>query len=127
MLRNSRVYSGFAVDDLGAARVFYEKTLGLQVIDVDPDGGVMELRTGADRNVVMYQSGTFTPGSATILNFPVDDVDRMVDELTVRGVRFERYDEFPQDDKGIVRGPGLPEVAWFKDPAGNVLSVVQER
>ena len=127
MLQNSRAYSGFAVDDLGAARAFYGGTLGLEVIEVDPDSGVLELRTGADRNVVMYQSGTFTPGSATILNFPVDDLDRVVDELTSRGVRFERYDQFPQDDKGIVRGPGLPEVAWFKDPAGNVLSVVQER
>jgi catechol 2,3-dioxygenase-like lactoylglutathione lyase family enzyme len=127
MLRNSKAFSGFAVDNLGAARAFYEGTLGLEVVEVDPDGGVLELRTGADRNVVMYQSGTFTPGSATILNFPVDDLDRVVDELAAGGVRFERYDEFPQDDKGIVRGPGLPEVAWFKDPAGNVLSVIRER
>ena len=75
MLQSSKAYSGFAVDDLGAARAFYGGTLGLEVIEVDPDSGVLELRTGADRNVVMYQSGTFTPGSATILNFPVDDLD----------------------------------------------------
>jgi catechol 2,3-dioxygenase-like lactoylglutathione lyase family enzyme len=127
MLRNSKAYSGFAVDDLALARTFYEGTLGLEVVEVDPESGVLELRTGGDRNVVMYRSANFTPGSATILNFPVDDVERVVEELTARGVRFERYDEFPQDAKGIVRGPGLPEVAWFKDPAGNVLSVVQER
>jgi catechol 2,3-dioxygenase-like lactoylglutathione lyase family enzyme len=126
MLQNSRAYSGFAVDDLDKARAFYEGTLGLEVVEVDPRAGVLELRTGGDRNVAMYLSPKFTPASYTMLNFPVGDVDRVVDELSARGVRFERYEEFPQDDKGIVRGPGLPVVAWFKDPAGNVLSVVQD-
>jgi catechol 2,3-dioxygenase-like lactoylglutathione lyase family enzyme len=126
VLQNSKAYSGFAVDDLDQARAFYEGTLGLEVVEVDPANGVLELRTGGGRNVVTYLSPNFTPASYTILNFPVDDVDRVVDELTARGVRFERYDEFPQDDKGIVRGSGRPLVAWFKDPAGNVLSLVQE-
>jgi catechol 2,3-dioxygenase-like lactoylglutathione lyase family enzyme len=126
MLQNSRAYSGFAVDDLDKARAFYEGTLGLEVVEVDPRAGVLELRTGGDRNVAMYLSPKFTPASYTMLNFPVGDVDRVVDELSARGVRFERYEEFPQDDKGIVRGQGMPVVAWFKDPAGNVLSVVQD-
>jgi catechol 2,3-dioxygenase-like lactoylglutathione lyase family enzyme len=127
MLQNSKAYSGFAVDDLEKAEAFYGQTLGLGVTEVDPQNGVLELRTGGDRNVVMYLSSNLTPASYTILNFPVDDVDRVVDELTAKGVRFERYDDFPQDEKGIVRGPGLPNVAWFKDPAGNVLSVLQDQ
>jgi catechol 2,3-dioxygenase-like lactoylglutathione lyase family enzyme len=127
MLQNSKAYSGFAVDDLEKAKAFYGQTLGLGVTEVDPQNGVLELRTGGDRNVVMYLSSNLTPASYTILNFPVDDVDRVVDELTAKGVRFERYDDFPQDEKGIVRGPGLPNVAWFKDPAGNVLSVLQDQ
>lgn len=127
MLQNSKAYSGFAVDDLEKAKAFYGQTLGLGVTEVDPQNGVLELRTGGDRNLVMYLSSNLTPASYTILNFPVDDVDRVVDELTAKGVRFERYDDFPQDEKGIVRGPGLPNVAWFKDPAGNVLSVLQDQ
>jgi predicted enzyme related to lactoylglutathione lyase len=127
MLENSKAYSGFAVDDLEKAKAFYEQTLGLGVREEDPQNGVLELKTGGDRSVVMYLSPSLTPASYTILNFPVDDIDKVVDELSARGVRFERYDDFPQDEKGIVRGPGLPTVAWFKDPAGNVLSVIQEQ
>jgi predicted enzyme related to lactoylglutathione lyase len=127
MLQNSKAYSGFAVDDLEKAKAFYGQTLGLGVSEVDPQNGVLELKTGGDRNVVMYLSPNLTPASYTILNFPVDDIDKAVDELSARGVRFERYDDFPQDEKGIVRGPGRPNVAWFKDPAGNVLSVVQDQ
>jgi predicted enzyme related to lactoylglutathione lyase len=127
MLEHSKAYSGFAVDDLEKAKAFYEQTLGLGVSEQDPQNGVLELETGGDRNVVMYLSPNLTPASYTILNFPVDDIDKVVDELSARGVRFERYDEFPQDEKGIVRGPALPTVAWFKDPAGNVLSVIQEQ
>jgi catechol 2,3-dioxygenase-like lactoylglutathione lyase family enzyme len=125
MLQNSKAYSGFAVDDLEKARAFYGRTLGLGVRELNPH--VLELVTGGDRNVVMYLSPNLTPASYTILNFPVDDIDKTVDELGARGVRFERYDDFPQDEKGIVRGPGRPKVAWFKDPAGNVLSVIQDR
>jgi predicted enzyme related to lactoylglutathione lyase len=127
MLQNSKAYSGFAVDDLEKAKAFYGQTLGLGVNEVDPQNGVLELKTGGDRNVAMYLSPNLTPASYTILNFPVDDIDKAVDELSGRGVRFERYDDFPQDEKGIVRGPGRPNVAWFKDPAGNVLSVVQDQ
>jgi predicted enzyme related to lactoylglutathione lyase len=127
MLQNSKAYSGFAVDDLETARAFYGQTLGLGIREADPQNGVLEVETGGGRNVVMYLSPNLTPASYTILNFPVDDVDEAVDELAARGVRFERYDDFPQDEKGIVRAPGRPEVAWFKDPAGNVLSVIQDR
>jgi catechol 2,3-dioxygenase-like lactoylglutathione lyase family enzyme len=127
MLQNSKAYGGFAVDDLEKARAFYGQTLGLGVSEVDPQNGVLELETGGDRRVVMYLSPNLTPASYTTLNFPVDDIDKAVDELSARGVRFERYDDFPQDEKGIVRGPGRPLVAWFKDPAGNVLSIIQER
>jgi catechol 2,3-dioxygenase-like lactoylglutathione lyase family enzyme len=126
MLQHSRAYSGFAVDDVEKAKAFYQQTLGLRVHEQDPRQGVFELETGGDRNVVMYVSDHLTPASYTILNFPVHDIDKVVDELRARGVRFEQYDEFPQDEKGIVRDPTLPTVAWFKDPAGNVLSVVQE-
>jgi catechol 2,3-dioxygenase-like lactoylglutathione lyase family enzyme len=126
MLGNSKAYSGFAVDDLDTARAFYGRTLGLPVTEVDAANGVLAITTGGERDVAVYLSPNLTPASYTILNFPVDDIDRAVDELTERGVRFERYDEFPQDAKGIVRGAGRPRVAWFKDPAGNVLSVVQQ-
>jgi predicted enzyme related to lactoylglutathione lyase len=125
MLKQSKAYSGFAVTDLDQARAFYGQTLGLPITEVDPNG-VLEITTGGDRQVVMYLSPDMTPASYTILNFPVGDIGRAVDTLAARGVQFERYDAFPQDEKGIVRGPGLPTVAWFKDPAGNVLSVVQE-
>ena len=127
MFKDTHAYSGFAVDDLEKAKAFYGQTLGLGVNEVDPQNGVLELKTGGDRNVAMYLSPNLTPASYTILNFPVDDIDKAVDELSGRGVRFERYDDFPQDEKGIVRGPGRPNVAWFKDPAGNVLSVVQDQ
>jgi catechol 2,3-dioxygenase-like lactoylglutathione lyase family enzyme len=127
LLRNSKAYSGFAVDDLGKAKAFYEQTLGLPLTELDPQAGVLQLTTGGDRDIVVYLSSNLTPASYTILNFPVDDIDKAVDELAARGVHFERYGDFPQDEKGIVRGPGRPQVAWFKDPAGNVLSVIQDR
>ena len=126
MLEQSKAYSGLAVTDLDRARAFYGQTLGLPITEVDPQNGVLEITTGGDRQVVMYLSPDMTPASYTILNFPVDDIDRAVDTLAERGVQFEWYDAFPQDEKGIVRGAGLPTVAWFKDPTGNVLSVVQE-
>jgi predicted enzyme related to lactoylglutathione lyase len=126
VFQNSKAYSGFAVDDVEKAKTFYGQTLGLGIKEDDPENGVLALETAGGRDIVMYVSENLTPPSYTILNFPVDDVEKAVDELSARGVRFERYDNFPQDDKGIVREDGLPQVAWFKDPSGNVLAVIQE-
>jgi predicted enzyme related to lactoylglutathione lyase len=126
MFTNTKAYSGFAVDDLQKAREFYGETLGLKTSVISEEGGVMSLDLAGDRGTLVYQKPDFTPATYTILNFPVDDIDKAVDELGARGVRFERYDGFEQDEKGIARGEG-PYIAWFKDPAGNVLSVLQER
>ena len=129
MLGNSKAFSGFAVKDLDAARRFYGETLGLEVSILDEQNGLMELRLSGDRTTLVYRSPDATPASYTILNFPVDDIDQAVDELASRGVRFERYDGFDQDEKGVFRGVSAgqgPDVAWFKDPSGNVLSVLQE-
>jgi predicted enzyme related to lactoylglutathione lyase len=122
---NTKAYSGFAVDDLERAREFYGETLGLKTSVLDEENGLMVLHIAGDRNTLVYRKPDFTPATYTILNFPVDDVDDAVDQLTARGVRFERYDGFEQDEKGIARGPG-PNIAWFKDPAGNILSVLEE-
>jgi catechol 2,3-dioxygenase-like lactoylglutathione lyase family enzyme len=126
MFANTKAYSGFAVGDLEKAREFYGETLGLRTSVISEEGGVMSLDLAGDRGTLVYQKPDHTPAAYTILNFPVDDIDEAVDELAARGVRFERYDGFEQDEKGISRGEG-PYIAWFKDPAGNVLSVLQER
>jgi catechol 2,3-dioxygenase-like lactoylglutathione lyase family enzyme len=125
MFANTKAYSGFAVDDLQKAREFYGETLGLKTSVLDEEHGLMSLHIAGDRDTLVYQKPDHTPAAYTILNFPVDDIDQAVDELASRGVSFERYDDFEQDDKGISRGGG-PKIAWFKDPAGNVLSVLQE-
>ncbi len=124
MLTDSPAFSGFAVPDVEAARRFYAETLGLRV-DVDEAmGGMLTLHLGSGADVLVYGKPDHTPAGYTVLNFPVDDVERVVDELTGRGVRFERYPGFDQDEKGIARGQG-PDIAWFTDPAGNVLSVLK--
>ena len=125
MFANTKAFSGFAVDDLQKAREFYGETLGLKTSVIDEDNGLMVLHLAGDRDTFVYQKPDFTPATYTILNFPVDDVDKAVDELAARGVSFERYDGFDQDEKGIARGLG-PNIAWFNDPAGNVLSVLDE-
>jgi predicted enzyme related to lactoylglutathione lyase len=125
MLGGNRATSGFAVNDLNTAREFYEGTLGLTVEVLDEEHGVARLRLADGYDVLMYLSADMTPASYTILNFEVDDIDAAVEELVSRGVAFERYDGFDHDGKGIVRGPG-PEIAWFKDPSGNVLSVLKQ-
>ena len=124
MVENTRAFSGFAVDDLDTARRFYGDTLGVRT-SVLQEGALLSLHLAGDRDTLVYQKPDFTPATYTILNFAVDDIDRAVDELAARGVRLERYDGFGQDEKGVARGPG-PQIAWFKDPAGNVLSVLQE-
>jgi catechol 2,3-dioxygenase-like lactoylglutathione lyase family enzyme len=126
MLAHSKAFSGFAVDDLDEARRFYGETLGLDVELLDEENGLLTLHLAEGRDTLVYLSPGFTPASYTILNFPVDDIDRAVDDLAARGVVFERYEEMPQDEKGVMREGG-PFIAWFKDPAGNTLSVLQER
>jgi predicted enzyme related to lactoylglutathione lyase len=125
MFANTKAYNGFAVDDLGKAREFYGETLGIKTSVMSEENGIMSLDLAGDRTTLVYVKPDFAPATYTILNFPVDDIDQAVDELAGRGVRFERYDAFDQDEKGIARGPG-PAIAWFKDPAGNILSVLQE-
>ena len=124
MLADSAAFSGFAVPDIEAARQFYGNTLGLRTEVNQEMGGMLTLHLGGGTDVLVYPKPDHTPAGYTVLNFPVDDVDRVVDELTAKGVRFERYEGFDQDDKGIARGQG-PAIAWFTDPAGNVLSVLQ--
>jgi catechol 2,3-dioxygenase-like lactoylglutathione lyase family enzyme len=122
MLADSKGFSGFSVDDLDAARAFYGETLGLRTTQ---EHGLMTLHLAGDRPTLVYPKPDHTPATFTILNFPVEDIEAAVDELAARGVRFERYDGFPQDERGVMRGEG-PPIAWFKDPAGNILSVLQE-
>ena len=123
MFANSRAFSGFAVSDLAAARQFYGETLGIRTSE---QHGLLTLHLAGDRDTLVYPRPDHTPATYTILNFPVEDIDQAVDELTARGVQFERYEGIEQDGKGINRAGG-PYIAWFKDPAGNVLSVLQER
>ena len=124
MFANTKAYSGFAVDDLQAAREFYGETLGLNISVISEH--LMSLDLAGDRSTLVYQKPDYTPATYTILNFQVDDIDKAVDQLSARGVRFERYDGSQQDEKGISRGEG-PYIAWFKDRAGNVLSVLQDK
>ncbi|WP_405149873.1 VOC family protein [Sphaerisporangium sp. NBC_01403] len=123
MFGNTRAFSGFAVDDVPKAKEFYGDVLGL---DVSEEHGMLRLHLAGGTEVLVYPKPGHTPASFTILNFPVDDIDQAVDTLTERGVRFERYDGIEADQKGVFRGGG-PFIAWFTDPAGNVLSVLQER
>jgi catechol 2,3-dioxygenase-like lactoylglutathione lyase family enzyme len=123
MFANTKAYSGLAVSDLQAARKFYGETLGLPTSE---EYGLMWLHLAGGRDTLVYQQADPTPASYTILNFEVDDIDQAVDKLAARGVRFERYEGFEQDNKGVSREQG-PYIAWFKDPSGNVLSVLQER
>ena len=123
MFADTKAFSGFAVDDLERANEFYGETLGIRTELYDEQ--LLALHLAGGRDTLVYQKPDFVPATYTILNFAVDDVDAAVDELTERGVTFERYDGFDQDEKGISRGNG-PTIAWFKDPAGNVLSVLKE-
>jgi predicted enzyme related to lactoylglutathione lyase len=122
MFSNTHAFSGFAVDDIDEAKRFYGETLGLKV--TDGPMGVLTLELAGDRPTMIYPKPDFSPATYTILNFPVDDVDAAVDELTASGVEMERYDGFDQDEKGIMRDNG-PTIAWFKDPAGNILAVLE--
>jgi predicted enzyme related to lactoylglutathione lyase len=124
MFANTKAYSGFAVDDLQRAKEFYSETLGIEITTLDEENGLLSLHLADDRDTLVYQKPGFAPANYTILNFQVDDIDKTVDELAARGMQVERYDGFDQDEKGISRRG--PSIAWFKDPAGNVLSVIQD-
>ena len=125
MFANTKATNGFAVDDIEAAKRFYGETLGLGFTELSEEFGVMSIQLAGGRDTLVYRKDDFTPATYTILNFEVDDVDAAVDELSAKGVAFERYEGFDQDEKGIARGPG-PSVAWLKDPAGNILAVLQQ-
>jgi catechol 2,3-dioxygenase-like lactoylglutathione lyase family enzyme len=128
MLANAKAFSGFAVDDLDKAREFYADTLGVRVEVLDQDNGLMSLHHPEGRDTLVYRKADHVPATYTVLNFDVDDIDEVVDALAARGVQFERYDDFPQDEKGVMRGRAAnrgPDIAWFTDPAGNILSVLQ--
>jgi catechol 2,3-dioxygenase-like lactoylglutathione lyase family enzyme len=121
MLRDSPAFSGFSAEDLGAERAFYAEVLGLSVTE---DHGILTLHLAGGGTVVIYPKPNHEPASFTVLNFPVDDVDAAVDALVGKGVRFERYPGLDQDERGIMRDNG-PTIAWFRDPAGNILSVIE--
>jgi len=126
MFKDTKAFSGFSVDDTATAKAFYADKLGVTVTE---DHGMLTLHLAGDNNVLVYPKGSaHTPATYTVLNFPVNNIDQAVDELTKNGVRFEIYDmpELKTDAKGIVRGEGGPPIAWFKDPAGNILSVLEE-
>jgi catechol 2,3-dioxygenase-like lactoylglutathione lyase family enzyme len=120
MLADTKAFSGFAVPDIEQAKEFYGSTLGIRVTE---ENGLLTLHLAGDRPTLIYPKPDHEPANYTILNFQVEDVEQTVDELVARGVEIERYEGFDQDEKGIVRGQG-PDIAWFKDPAGNILSVL---
>jgi predicted enzyme related to lactoylglutathione lyase len=122
---NTKAFSGFAVPNLEAAEKFYGDTLGIDISKGEMGDLVLNLTGG--RDTFIYEKPDFVPATYTILNFVVDDVDQAVDRLTKKGVEFERYEGFDQDEKGIARGDQGPTIAWFKDPAGNILSVLEDR
>jgi predicted enzyme related to lactoylglutathione lyase len=122
MFKDTHAFSGFSVDDLQRAKEFYGQTLGL---DVSEEMGMLQLKVAGGANILVYPKDNHTPATFTILNFPVDDIEQAVDDLTAAGVRFEQYEgDLETDEKGIFRGQG-PNIAWFKDPAGNILSVLE--
>jgi len=132
MLKDAKAFSGFAVDDVPRAKEFYGTTLGLEVADAalgvegaDVPAG-LEIHLGAGTRIGIYSKPDHTPATFTILNFMVEDIERAVDELSARGVRFEHYEMPKTDAKGIHRTPEVHPDAWFRDPAGNILSIIQE-
>jgi catechol 2,3-dioxygenase-like lactoylglutathione lyase family enzyme len=122
MFRESHAFAGFSTNDLAKSRDFYEKTLGLEVTE---DMGVLTIHVAGGSTVIIYPKPNHQPATFTVLNFPVPDIEKAVDSLTKAGVKLERYEGFNQDARGIMREPGDPAIAWFKDPAGNIVSVLQ--
>ena len=126
MLKASHAFSGFSTNDIARARAFYAETLGLEVTD---DNGMLTLHLAGGGTVLIYPKDDHQAATFTVLNFPVEDIGPAVDALVAAGVAFERYPDAPQDERGIMRGPAEygPPIAWFKDPAGNILSVLESR
>jgi catechol 2,3-dioxygenase-like lactoylglutathione lyase family enzyme len=126
MFTSAKPFPSFSVNDLQKAKDFYHRTLGFEVSEM-PEG--LELRVPGATKIFMYPKPNHTPATFTVLNFPVADIDQAVDELARKGVRFERYDDpnIRTNEKGIARCQGGPSIAWFKDPAGNILSVLEEK
>jgi catechol 2,3-dioxygenase-like lactoylglutathione lyase family enzyme len=124
MFKDTKAFSGFAVDDIDKARAFYGETLGLDVSANEM--GLLTLNLAGDRPTIVYPKPDFEPATYTILNFAVDDIDTVVDALIERGVAFELYDGFGQDERGVARNEYGPPIAWFRDPAGNILSVLED-
>jgi len=129
MLKNSKAFSSFAVRDLEAARRFYSQKLGVDVSDVPGMEGLLQLNLAGGLKVMVYPKPDHAPAVFTVLNFPVDDVERVVDALVERGVRFEVYKDGPvkTNAKGIADDGQGPRIAWFRDPSGNILSVLEEK
>lgn len=125
MFKNSKAFSGFSVNDLAKAKQFYSETLGLEV--KDNPMGLIELHINSGNRILVYPKPNHEAATFTILNFPVDDFDKAVNELTEKGIRFEQYKELKTDARGISKNPGGGRIAWFKDPAGNILSVIEEK
>ena len=123
MFKNTKAFSSFSVNDLQKAKEFYGKILGVEV--KDNPMGLIELQIAGSNDIMVYPKPNHEPATFTVLNFPVDDIDKAVDELTGKGIVFEQYSELKTDEKGISRDPNGPKIAWFKDPAGNILSVLQ--
>jgi predicted enzyme related to lactoylglutathione lyase len=126
MFKNNKAFSSFSVNDVKKAKEFYSKTLGLEVRDIPQMDGLFRLHFGDGSSLMIYQKPNHIPATFTVLNFHVKDVEKAVDELTAKGVKFEIYnDPIKTNEKGIASGGG-PRIAWFKDPAGNILSVLEE-
>lgn len=126
MFKNTKAFSGFSVNDIHKAKAFYVDVLGLEV--VDHAMGVLELQINGGNKIIAYPKPNHVPATFTILNFPVENIEEAVGQLTQKGVSFEQYEgQIKTDEKGICRNPGGPAIAWFKDPAGNILSVLQEK
>ncbi|TPD67258.1 VOC family protein [Flavobacterium microcysteis] len=126
MLSNSNAFSGFSVNDSKKAKKFYGELLGLNIVEDPEMEGVLTLKLAGGNSILIYTKENHEPATFTILNFPVKDIEQVVDELTKQGILFEQYGgDIKTDKKGIFRGGG-PLIAWFKDPAGNILSILQE-
>lgn len=130
MFKDSKAFSGFSTNDIDKTKAFYSQTMGLKVEELAAPMGMIKLQLATGGEVIIYPKEDHIPATFTVLNFPVVDIDQAVDELKGHGVEFEHYDgEMQTDEKGILRGRKInmgPDIAWFKDPAGNILSVLQE-
>jgi len=129
LFKGSKAFTSFSVNDINKANDFYGKTLGLDVEEVKEMKGLLNLKIADGNKIMIYHRPNHTPAAYTVLNFVVDNIDKTVDKLVSKGIRLERYKELDQEEKGILRGKSMnkgPDIAWFTDPAGNILSIIQE-